>query len=149
MRLNSSITPERRQTYPSRVKTAVNRQNLAIDAAFHVAVMAAADAELIAMAAHYAALPLVPQSAPLRTDAFERVKALAGRALCNTCHLPTYLGQQQVPRVAGQREDYLLHCMRQFRDGKTMGRDSIMASSLYGLTDLQLTDLAHFFSQVK
>jgi cytochrome c553 len=107
------------------------------------------DADLVAMAAHYAALPLVPQPAPRRADAFERGQALAGRALCNSCHLPTYLGQQQVPRVAGQREDYLLHTMRQFRDGKAAGRDSIMASSLYGMTDAQLGDLAHFLSQVK
>lgn len=107
------------------------------------------DADLVAMAAHYAALPLVPQPAPRRADAFERGQALAGRALCNSCHLPTYLGQQQVPRVAGQREDYLLHSMRQFRDGKAVGRDSIMASSLYGMTDAQLGDLAHFLSQVK
>lgn len=108
------------------------------------------DADLVAMAAHYAALPLEARPATrLRPDAFERGQALAGRALCNSCHLPTYLGQQQVPRVAGQREDYLLHTMRQFRDGKAVGRDSIMASSLYGMTDAQLGDLAHFLSHVK
>lgn len=107
------------------------------------------DADLVAMAAHYNALPLAPQPFPLRADAFERGQALASRALCNSCHLPTYLGQQQVPRVAGQREDYLLHTMRQFRDGKAVGRDSIMASSLYGMTDAQLGDLAHFLSHVK
>ena len=107
------------------------------------------DADLIAMAAHYAALPLAAQPGLRRTDAFERGKALSDRALCNSCHLPTYLGQQQVPRLAGQREDYLLYSMRQFRDGKAVGRDSIMASSLYGITDVQLLDLAHFLSQLK
>ena len=107
------------------------------------------DADVVAMAQHFTSLPPKAQPAPRRADAFARGQALAARTQCGSCHLPSYVGQQQMPRLAGQREDYLLHSMRQFRDGQAVGRDSIMASSLYGLKDNDLTDLAHFLAQLQ
>jgi cytochrome c553 len=73
---------------------------------------------------------------------------MAKQALCGTCHLPTYLGQSQVPRLAGQREDYMQQTMVLMRDGKAVGRDSIMSSTLRGMSDEQLRDLAHYFSNL-
>jgi cytochrome c553 len=73
---------------------------------------------------------------------------LAKQALCGTCHLPTYLGQSQVPRLAGQREDYLRQTMVLMRDGKAIGRDSIMSSTLRGMSDDQLRDLSYFFASI-
>jgi cytochrome c553 len=35
---------------------------------------------------------------------------------CNNCHLPDCSGREQIPRLAGQREEYLLDSMRYFRD---------------------------------
>jgi cytochrome c553 len=48
--------------------------------------------------------------------------------------------------LAGQREDYLLAQLRLFRSGVTPGRDTIMSATLYGLSETELADLAHYFS---
>lgn len=107
------------------------------------------DAEIVALAGHFSRQAIRPEPAPREEAAFERGRALASRALCGTCHLPNYAGQQQMPRLAGQREDYLVHSMREFRDNLAQGRDTLMNGVLRGLADRDLADLAHYFSQLR
>jgi cytochrome c553 len=102
-----------------------------------------ADDEIVALATHFAAQP-PKASAPVKQP--ERVRAgaeLAQRLLCGSCHLPSYAGQQQVPRLAGQDETFLLQAMKQLRDHPGPGRDTIMAATLRGLSDADLNNLAH------
>ncbi|MBL8382770.1 MAG: c-type cytochrome [Burkholderiales bacterium] len=106
------------------------------------------DAELSALARFYAAQPLRPAPAARRGAEFARGEALARDLLCGTCHLGTFRGREQMPRLAGQREDYLLHTMTQFRDGSATGRDTIMAATMRGLGDEDLRALAHYFAQL-
>jgi cytochrome c553 len=54
-----------------------------------------------------------------------------------------------MPRIATQREDYLLYSMRQFRSNQATGRDTIMAASLYGMSDDDLKAIAHYLSQLQ
>jgi cytochrome c553 len=106
------------------------------------------DEDITALARHFAALPAVP--APTGKALPERQRAgaeLSKKLLCATCHLPGYVGQNQVPRLAGQDEAYLLMSLKQFRDHPGPGRDTIMASTLRGLTDAELTDLAHYLAR--
>ena len=107
------------------------------------------DEDIGALAAHYAALPpKVPVAAP-QPDKAKAGAALAQRLLCPTCHLPTYAGQQQVPRLAGQDETYLVAAMKQFRDHPGPGRDTIMAATLRGLNDDELAQLAHHLAHAR
>ncbi len=105
------------------------------------------DAAIIALAEHYAARPLAPKAAPVDAEKLRRGQEISRQLLCGTCHLPDYSGQKQVPRLAGQNEAYLLYSMTQLRDSPGPGRDTIMASTLRGLSDAQLTDLAHYFAR--
>ena len=111
------------------------------------------DADLTALARWYADQTLEPAATQASATPPQSARIAAGatmakQALCGTCHLPTYLGQSQVPRLAGQREDYLQQTMVLMRDGKAIGRDSIMSSTLRGMNDEQLRDLAHYFSTI-
>jgi cytochrome c553 len=107
------------------------------------------DETITALAAHYAAQP-APPAAPVKPgDQAAAGAALAQRMLCGTCHLARYEGQQQVPRLAGQREDYLLATMKQLRDNPGPGRDTIMASTLRGASDADLAALAHHLATSK
>jgi cytochrome c553 len=54
-----------------------------------------------------------------------------------------------MPRLAAQREDYLLYSMRQFVSNQAVGRDTIMAASLHGMTDADLQALAHYLAHLK
>ena len=104
------------------------------------------DEEIVALARHFAAR--TPRALPLAVRREQRLRGaeLSRRLLCGTCHLADYTGQNQVPRLAGQNEAYLLFALTQFRDHPGPGRDTIMASTLRGLGDADLADLAHYLA---
>ena len=54
-----------------------------------------------------------------------------------------------VPRLAGQREDYLVHAMVGYRDGTRHGTDTNMNAVMYGVTDAQVATLAYFLARQK
>lgn len=107
------------------------------------------DEEITALAQYYADLPVSPPTSSRREEQFARGKTLADTKQCASCHLPSYAGREQMPRLAGQREDYLVHSMREFHRGTAVGRDTVMAGALYGLSDQDLQDLAHYLANVK
>lgn len=108
------------------------------------------DAEIVALASYFAGQKPVAAATGAPNDAtYARGQALSARMLCGSCHLPDYSGREQIPRLAGQHEAFLLQSMKQFRDHPGPGRDTIMAASLYGLKDNDLADLAHFLAYFK
>src|SRR5207249_3007951 len=52
--------------------------------------------------------PPRPVEEPGDPARLERARALIQQHRCNFCHNPDFSGAQQVPRLAGQREDYLV-----------------------------------------
>ncbi len=106
------------------------------------------DQEIVALATHFAGQPAARSDDRTDPALVRSGAALAQSRLCGTCHLPDYRGQQQVPRLAGQRLDYLVLSMQQFRDSPGPGRDTIMAATLRGLSDGELTQLAHYLSSL-
>ena len=107
------------------------------------------DAEISALARHFEAQkPALPPAAPDRARA-DAGAALSKKLLCGTCHMPDYRGQNQVPRLAAQNEAFLVLSMKQFRDKPGPGRDTIMASTLRGLSDAELEQLAHHLAHYR
>ena len=107
------------------------------------------DTAIITIARFYTANQAISQAGPRNNALFEKGQVISKEALCGTCHLPNYVGRDQMPRIAGQREDYLLYSMRQFRSNQATGRDTIMAASLYGMSDEDLKAIAHYLSQLQ
>ena len=108
------------------------------------------DAELVQIAGWFAQQkPVAAQAGAPDAAKFERGKTIAAKALGGTCHLPDYSGRQQIPRLAGQHEAFLLDSMKQFRDHPGPGRDTIMSASLYGMKDSELADLAHYLAHFR
>ena len=105
------------------------------------------DTELTALARYFSAQPApAVAKGPVDALSFERGQKLAKAALCGTCHLSSHQGRDQVPRMAGQQEQFLRDVMKKYRDHPGPGRDTTMAAALYGINDAQLKDLAHFFA---
>lgn len=106
------------------------------------------DREVEDLAAHYAALPPgAPEERGPQREALMQVAApLAERLRCGVCHRADYLGQQQVPRIAGQREDYLAQALTAYRDGTRRGTDTNMNGVMYGVTDAEIVALAHLLA---
>ena len=107
------------------------------------------DEEIVAIAAHYARQSPKASPAGARDDArMARGKERADALHCGSCHLPDYRGRDQVPRLVGQREDYLLLSLRQFRNNEAVGRDTIMAATLHGVSAEDLEAMAHYLAHL-
>jgi cytochrome c553 len=105
------------------------------------------DQDLEDLSAYFAGLPLEPHNGPADPARVARGAELSQRLRCASCHLPGYIGQAQMPRLAGQREDYLRHAMQQYQANQRAGVDTSMAAVLYGLAPDELDALAHYMAQ--
>ena len=103
-----------------------------------------ADEDLTALARHYSALPPKASDEPIDPALVRRGAELAGRLRCGSCHLPQLVGVEQMPRLAKQRVDYTVHALEEFRDNTRSGADTLMSNVVIGLSDPDLTALAHY-----
>ncbi|TMJ40117.1 MAG: c-type cytochrome [Alphaproteobacteria bacterium] len=108
------------------------------------------DGDLRALSEMIAKLPAPEPTSdtpdPARMD---RGRALAQANRCNFCHQSNYQGVENVPRLAGQREDYLLKSLRAYKDNTRRGYDAQMSEVVYAMKDDDLVDLAYFLARLK
>ena len=75
-------------------------------------------------------------------------QAAVGRR-CASCHTDTFAGTQAVARIAGQREDYLLKALHDYKAGvRSGGGMAAMADVAYPLSEEEITALAHYLSHL-
>jgi cytochrome c553 len=108
------------------------------------------DDDLRDMAAFLTKLP-PPEPAGDSMDAarMERARALIEQHRCNFCHQGNYSGEENVPRLAGQREDYLVKALREYKNNTRRGYDASMADVLFLISDEQILDLAYFLARLR
>ena len=108
------------------------------------------DDDLRNMASQLAKLPTPkPADGPVDSARVERARTLIEEHRCNFCHNPDYSGEQNVPRLAGQREDYLVKALREYKNNTRRGYDASMADVLYPISDEQILDLAYFLARLR
>lgn len=90
--------------------------------------------------------PADPAAPPRDAARFERGRQLATAHRCSSCHGADLSGGGQVPRLAGQREDYLQIALKGFQGGTRLGYTPAMNEALSGLTAQDLDDLAHYMA---
>ena len=120
-------------------------------AAMNAAAKGLSDEDLRAFAELIARLPPPPPPAPKpdRTR-FSRGRALAQDHRCATCHNPDFSGRENMPRLANQREDYLLKALRDYKSGARVGYgNAVMPETVSGLSDADLADVAHFLAHLR
>ncbi len=73
-------------------------------------------------------------------------QAAAGRR-CASCHTDTYAGTKAVARVAGQREEYLLKALHDYKSGaRSGGGMAAMAEVVYPMSEEEIAALAHYLA---
>ncbi len=73
-------------------------------------------------------------------------QAAAGRR-CASCHTDNYAGGKAVPRILGQRQDYLLKALRDYKSGaRSGGGMAAMASVAFSLSEEEIEALAHYLA---
>jgi cytochrome c553 len=93
--------------------------------------------------------PPRPPAGPVDQDRVARARALNQQDHCDICHTSNFAGQQNVPRIGDQREDYLIEALRGYKDNSRHGYDATMAETMASVNDDQILDLAYYIARVK
>ena len=102
------------------------------------------------LGAYFASLP--PPKNPKPDDNPDLSKngaqAAAGRR-CASCHTDSYAGTKAVARVAGQREEYLVKALHDYKSGvRAGGGMAAMADVAYPLHEEEIEALAHYLAHL-
>jgi cytochrome c553 len=79
----------------------------------------------------------------------QRAAALITQNRCNSCHKLDLSGRDNIPRIADQREDYLVKTLREYKNNIRHGYDGTMAEVLAEVTDAQIVDLAYYVARFR
>jgi len=93
--------------------------------------------------------PPSPPADPGEAARMEQGRALAEQHRCNVCHRADLSGQDSVPRLADQREDYLLKTLREYKSGARHAYDATMAEVLQPVGDAQIVELAYYLAHTR
>jgi cytochrome c553 len=104
------------------------------------------NADLNDLAAYFSSQTVPP---PLRKS--DPVRAAAGKLLteqnnCVACHGANLMGQQQMPRLAGQHMEYLRTQLTAFKNSTRADMDGNMTSAAQGLSPQDIDVLADYLS---
>jgi len=68
----------------------------------------------------------------VNAERIDRGRILIHQHRCDVCHNPDLSGRENVPRIAGQREDYLLRVLRGYKNNTRPGYDASMGEYVPG-----------------
>jgi len=104
------------------------------------------DPDFFDIAAYYARQ--VPARGTSKADPAKRARGaeLSAQMGCGSCHMTDFSGQKQVPKIANQREDYLVAALKAYRDNKRVPPDTSMLGIMEKASDADIEALAHFLA---
>ncbi len=89
------------------------------------------------------------QKPPIQNFKVDAGKAARGKlksdeTLCTMCHLGGFLGQNEIPRVAGQNYEYIVKQLADFKARRRTNDAGNMTSVSSTLNDADIENLAHY-----
>src|SRR5205085_9701247 len=106
------------------------------------------NAEINELGGYFSAQSPAVASAAIAADAAASGKALTEKFSCVTCHGAELHGQQHIPRLAGQRADYLRAQLLGFKAGTRFDMDGNMTAAAQPLTAADIETLATYLSSL-
>ena len=102
--------------------------------------------DMFDLAAYFSAQK--PVSTPFKPDPARAAqgKAKADETLCTMCHLGGFMGQNEVPRVAGQQYDYIVKQLKDFKARHRTNDAGNMVSVASTLSDEDILNLANYLA---
>jgi Cytochrome c553 len=126
------------------------RDKLRVVEPMNQAMQGLTDDDLRSIAGHPAKLPPPkPVGGPIEQERMERPARSSSNTAVISAIKGNFSGEQNVPRLAGQREDYLAKAMREYKNNTRRGYDAAMADVLYPISDEQIGDLAYFLARLR
>ena len=101
------------------------------------------------LGAYFASLPPPKAAEDKDPDLSKKgAQAAAGRR-CASCHTDSYAGDKAAARIAGQREDYLVKALRDYKSGaRSGGAQAAMTEVAHPLSDEEIEALAHYLAHL-
>ncbi len=125
------------------------RENKRVIPEMNAAVAHLSDADVADIAAYFERQKPSAPPADTESSRMRRGRALATTRNCHSCHQTNFAGKDKIARLAGQREDYLLKAMHDFRTGARVGTDGIMPGKMHGLDEKDMEDLSYFLAHTR
>ena len=104
------------------------------------------NADLNDLAAYFSAQAVVPIQVKTTAAVADSGRQLSVQNNCVACHAANLMGQQHIPRLAGQHEEYLRDQLRSFKASTRGEMDGVMTSAAQSLTDQDITVLANYLA---
>jgi cytochrome c553 len=104
------------------------------------------NADLNDLAAYFSSQKMLPPTSQAAADIIEKAQAVTTKNNCVACHTATLVGQQHIPRLAGQHKPYLLEQLKSFKAGTRADFDGTMTSAAQGLAADELDMLAEYLA---
>lgn len=105
--------------------------------------------DMLDLADYFTAQRLEP--VPYRADPMkvEAGRRKAAEVLCTMCHLGGFSGQNEIPRVAGQYDQYIVKQLQDFRARRRTNDAGNMTSVSKGLSDEDIENLAAYVANLQ
>jgi cytochrome c553 len=98
------------------------------------------------LAAYFSAQPVVQEPGKTAASNAAEGKRLSVQNNCVACHAANLMGQQHIPRLAGQRKEYLREQLRSFKASTRGELDGVMTSAAQPLSEPDIEVLADYLS---
>lgn len=107
------------------------------------------DDDLRALADSLSKLPPPKPQPALDAVAMEQGRALTEKYRCGSCHGAGFAGQDQIPRLAAQREDYLAKQLTDYKSNARAGYDPAMNEVAQEVQPADIPILAKYLASYK
>jgi cytochrome c553 len=102
--------------------------------------------EMNDLAAYFAAVKAAPPQHRTTPENASLGAELTKKFNCTQCHGAKLVGQQHIPRLAGQQADYLRTQLKLFKAGKRADMDGNMTSAAQPLSDKDIEALVDYLA---
>jgi cytochrome c553 len=105
--------------------------------------------DMLDLSAFFAAQRVRPPDFKVNEARARRGKAKAEETLCTMCHLGGFLGQNEIPRVAGQHYQYIVKQLKDFKAYRRTNDAGNMTSVSKTLSERDIEDLGHYLAGLR
>ncbi|HEY1611330.1 MAG TPA: c-type cytochrome [Paraburkholderia sp.] len=105
--------------------------------------------DMLDLAAYFAAQKPTPIAFNANAAQVAAGQKKAAEVLCTMCHLGGFTGQNEIPRVAGQYDQYIVKQLTDFRERRRTNDAGNMTSVTKGLSDQDIQNLAAYIANLQ
>ena len=102
--------------------------------------------EMQALATYFSTQKLSSKGFKADPDKAALGKAKADETLCAMCHLGEFIGQNEIPQVAGQNFDYVIKTLKDFKAKNRTNDAGNMTSVASTLSEQDIENLGHYIA---